>query len=127
MKSLLDTHTFLWFVDGSPKLSHVAATAIESAEKECWLSIVSAWEIAIKVSLGKLSIAKPFDHFLEEQVAEKDIQWLSLSISHLNLVTQMPFHYRDPFDRLLVAQCLCEGFILVSADPLFDQYGINRL
>lgn len=100
MKLLLDTHTFLWFIEDSPKLSAEAKGLLES-EADLLLSIASIWEMAIKISIGKLSLASPFDEFISEQLSKNTIKLFPIRLAHLGLVSTLPFHHRDPFDRLL--------------------------
>jgi PIN domain nuclease of toxin-antitoxin system len=126
MNLLLDTHTFLWFIDDSPRLSAHAKSLLES-EAELFLSIASLWEIAIKLSVGKLTLPQPYDIFIPQQLAHNDINVLPISIAHLVVVASLPFYHRDPFDRLLVAQAMIEQWPVVSADAHFDAYSIVRL
>ncbi len=126
MKLLLDTHSFLWFIMGSPKLGEKARALIEDAGNEKLLSVGSLWEIAIKISLGKLKIAEPFDVLIPRQIETNGIQVLEIDIPHLAALLTLPFHHRDPFDRLLAAQCSAEKLPIVSIDPLFDAYAIQR-
>lgn len=127
MKLLLDTHTFLWWVGASAELSRKARTAVGSARNDCFVSVASAWEIAIKVSLGKLRIEGALDRFVPEQFALNGFQALPIDLKHTAHVATLPFHHRDPFDRLLVAQALVEGLGVVTADPVFAKYGVNRV
>ncbi|CCI19932.1 MAG: type II toxin-antitoxin system VapC family toxin [Microcystis panniformis] len=126
MKLLLDTHTFLWFINNSPQLSIDAKNLIES-DVDLLLSIASLWEIAIKVSIGKLTIPNTYDQFIPQQVQLNDMEILSISMAHLTVVTTLPFHHRDPFDRLLIAQAMVEKMSIISADEIFDSYGISRI
>lgn len=125
MKYLLDTHTFLWFVNDSQQLSHEAKDLIES-DVDLLLSVASLWEIAIKASLGKLTLPDDYDKFIPQQIALNDVEPLPISLAHLNVVARLPFHHRDPFDRLLVAQAMVENIPIVSADSSFDAYSVNR-
>jgi PIN domain nuclease of toxin-antitoxin system len=125
MKILLDTHTFLWFVNDSVQLSLEAKSLLES-EVDLYLSIASFWEIAIKVRTGKMTLPKPFDEYLPQQIQLNEIEVLQIDLRHLNVITTLPLHHRDPFDRLLIAQAMVEQATIVSADVAFDQYGINR-
>ncbi|MCW5851760.1 MAG: type II toxin-antitoxin system VapC family toxin [Anaerolineae bacterium] len=127
MKFLLDTHSFIWFVEGNPALSENARQLIEEPTNEAFLSLASVWEMAIKVSLGKLHLSQPFDLFIPNQVLLNDITLLDITVSHTLLVATLPFHHRDPFDRLLIAQSLVESWSIISADSVFDAYGVNRL
>jgi PIN domain nuclease of toxin-antitoxin system len=127
MKLLLDTHTFLWWVAASGELSRKARSAVGSVRNECFVSVASGWEIAIKVSLGKLRIDGALDRFLPEQLAANGFQALAIDLKHTARVATLPFHHRDPFDRLLVAQALEEDLAMVTADPVIAKYGVNRV
>jgi PIN domain nuclease of toxin-antitoxin system len=127
VKLLLDTHTALWFLAGDPRLSARARTEIEDLANERLFSIASAWEIAIKASLGKLELSAPFEDLVPGQLRANGIKLLPLEPEHLSDLITLPFHHRDPFDRLLVAQALAEGAVLVSTDPLLDHYPIKRI
>jgi PIN domain nuclease of toxin-antitoxin system len=124
---LLDTHSFLWFIGGHPNLSRTARTFIEDDSHQLFLSIASLWEMAIKVSLNKLSLAQPFDTLIPEQMNLNGIALLDIQIDHVAVVAEMPFYHRDPFDRLLVAQATVEQVPIVSADRSFDAYSVQRL
>lgn len=126
MKFLLDTHTFLWFIANNPELSKAAKELLEDSNTELLLSYASLWEIAIKVSLGKLSLPEPFEAFVAEQLEVNSIELLPLSVKQISAVVSLPFHHRDPFDRLLAAQSLTEALPLVSRDTIFDEYRVSR-
>lgn len=125
MKLILDTHAFLWFINDSPQLSAKAKNLIES-EVDLLLSVASLWEIAIKVSLGKLALPDAYDKFIPHQVTLNDIEILPIRIEYLAVVTTLPFHHRDPFDRLLIAQAMVEQVSIISVDTVFDSYSVNR-
>ena len=127
MRLLLDTHTFLWFFVGDDSLSQTARTLIEDESNEKFFSIASLWEIAIKVSIGKLTLSAPFDDIFPDQFANNGIDVLSITPAHISAVTTLPFHHRDPFDRLLIAQAATEQMELVSTDSAFDDYPVKRL
>jgi len=127
MKFLLDTSTFLWFIGNSPELSDQARQLLKAGGNQLYLSIASVWEMAIKVSVGKLTLARPLTVFIPEQLAANRIELLPMGIAHLGLVSQFPLHHKDPFDRLLAAQSLVEQMPIVSSDPQFDLYGVQRL
>ena len=127
MKLLLDTHAFLWWVGASRELSRKARSAVGSGRNECFVSMASAWEIAIKVSLGSLHVEGALDRFLPEQLAANGFQPLPVDLKHAARVAALPFHHRDPFDRLLVAQALEEELAVVTADPVFARYGVKRV
>lgn len=127
MNLLLDTHTFLWFTAGDSNLSQTARAAIEDENNNLYLSVASIWEIAIKVSIEKLELSEPFEVLIPDMLAENEIELLDISVNHAALISSMPFHHRDPFDRLIAAQAKTEQLTLVSADTIFDTYGVNRL
>lgn len=127
MKLLLDTHTLLWFLGGDPRLSAQARAAIEDLSNRRLFSIAGAWEVAIKVSLGKLSLTVPFEDLIPGQLDANYIELLQLRPEHIAKLIPLPLHHRDPFDRILVTQAIVEGATLVSADAVLDQYGVARL
>lgn len=127
MRLLLDTHSFLWFVLDSPRLSASGKRLLEDAENERFLSTVSLWEIAIKISTGKLSFKQPFEGFIVDQIRINEFELLETRIQHFAAVATLPLHHRDPFDRLLIAQAMTESLPIVSVDAAFDAYPIERL
>jgi PIN domain nuclease of toxin-antitoxin system len=127
MKLLLDTHTLLWFLAGSPQLSAAALTAINDPANERWLSPISLLEIAIKVRINKLRLTAPFGVLFPAQLTSNRIRLWPIEAPHCAALTTLPLHHRDPFDRLLIAQALVEGVPVVGVDSIFDQYGITRL
>jgi PIN domain nuclease of toxin-antitoxin system len=126
MKLLLDTHTFLWFIEDSPHLSTKAKRLLES-DADLVLSIGSIWEMAVKIGIGKLTVARPFKEFIPDQLAKNEVEQLPITVEHLVQVSSLPLHHRDPFDRLLIAQALVEQIAVVSIDDKFDAYGIKRV
>jgi PIN domain nuclease of toxin-antitoxin system len=125
VKQLLDTHTFLWFVMGNPKISMKLRSQIENNDN--FLSIVSVWEIAIKYGIGKLNLNLPFDDFIDQQIIPNGIQLLDIQLEHLKMFTTLPLHHLDPFDRLLISQLLVENMPILSLDIAFDAYPIQRI
>jgi len=101
---LLDTHAFLWFIAGSAKLSAPARDLIEDSANQPLLSAASLWEMAIKLSLGRLHLGLPFEELIPQQMRLNGIQFLGIEVAHVMPVATLPFHHRDPFDRLLIAQ-----------------------
>jgi PIN domain nuclease of toxin-antitoxin system len=124
---LLDTHTLLWFTLGAPQISPAALDLINDAGNDKLVSPVSFGEIAIKVSIGKLALNQPYDNFIERGVRQNGFGILPIEPRHTGRVAVLPFHHKDPFDRLLIAQALTDGIAIVGADPLFDRYGAKRL
>jgi PIN domain nuclease of toxin-antitoxin system len=127
MNLLLDTHTFLRFIDGSARLSPSARELIEDQGNAKLVSVASLWEMGLKISLGRLELAQPFEELIPAQMRMNGFGLLPLRIPHIAKIISLPFHHRDPFDRLLVRQCLVEGLSLVSVDPAFDKYSVHRL
>ncbi len=127
MRLLLDTHIFIWYILDSRKLSPTVRALIDAQDNEILLSIASIWEMAIKHSSGKLSFGMPFEFFIEQQVRPNGIELLNINLDHINVVASLPFHHRDPFDRLLIAQAMVEQIPILSADSVFDNYLIERL
>lgn len=127
MKLLLDTNAFLWFIAADSSLSTPARTAIEDPTNEKFVSLASLWEIAIKVSLGKLALSDTFENLFPQQVLINGFELLEIKVEHTAEVTKLPFHHRDPFDRLLVSQANVEKLSIVSVDKIFDDYLLSRI
>ncbi len=127
MRLLLDTHTFLWFISGDTRLSNEARVLIENTDNSRLLSVASLWEIAIKMSMGKLNLGLPFAEFVPQQLSRNLIDLIGITINHIDVVAGLPFHHKDPFDRLLIAQATVEQIPIVSADVAFDNYSVTRL
>ena len=127
MTVLLDTHAFLWFIFGDDRISPLARTTLESAENWKILSVASLWEIAIKVSIGKLAIRGSFDEVILPELDRPDIRVLPIQVPHVSYVARLALRHRDPFDRILAAQAAVEGLPIISADVAFDGYGITRM
>ena len=124
---LLDTHTFIWLASDDPRLSKTAKTCVADSENRFFLSVASVWEMAIKKSLGRLELAISLRDFLDDQLGALATQLLEIRSEHALLVEGLPFHHRDPFDRLLVAQAIKENLTVLGADSSFDKYGVRRL
>jgi PIN domain nuclease of toxin-antitoxin system len=123
---LLDTHTFLWYSSGDPKLGTHARLIIDDRGNELFLSAASLLEMAIKASLGRLALADPFEQFVTDGMARLRCQLLNLTVGDAAALSALPFHHRDPFDRILVAQAIVNSIDLVSVDTVLDLYGIRR-
>ena len=126
MRLLLDTHTFLWYYSGSPELSDYARQCLDDTKNDFWVSIASLWEIAIKNSIGKLDLDKSFDDFCKD-VVEKGFIFLRVDITHIIKSAKLPFHHRDPFDRIIVAQAISENLDFVSKDDIMELYLENQI
>ena len=125
MPVLLDTHAFLWWCEDARELSRKARKII--SEQECLVSLASLWEIAIKLSLGKLKLPSKFNRYVPEQMTLNSFSRLEIGFRHIAGCTELPWHHRDPFDRLLIAQALEEDLGVVSRDAVFEQYGVRRI
>ena len=124
---LLDTHAFLWWVNDAPELSAAARLSIADATNDCFLSLASCWEMAIKSRLGKLRLARPIERFVSEQLAANGFMLLNIELRHTAKIEKLPFHHRDPFDRLLIAQAITDKLTLVSTESVFADYGVKLL
>lgn len=127
MKLLLDTHTFLWFAFNTPELPAPTRELLEDDASDLYFSHASVWEMAIKVSIGKLHFSTSVTDLVTKQLQKDDILPLPINYAHLALIETMPLHHKDPFDRLLIAQALAESFTIISIDAAFDPYGVSRL
>jgi PIN domain nuclease of toxin-antitoxin system len=123
---LLDTHTAIWFFNGDSKLSEKAKKIICNRSNSVYISIASAWEVAIKISLGKLNEIKSAANFLHD-AETNDIVILPISHSCLTVLETLPMHHRDPFDRLLIATALTEQLTFISADENITHYNISHI
>jgi PIN domain nuclease of toxin-antitoxin system len=127
MTYLLDTHTFLWYIMDQAQMTGKILSIVNDRQNQIYVSHASLWEIAIKVSIGKLHLPKPFEQFVYDQIIQNNFRTLSIEPRHINVVVQLPLHHRDPFDRLLVAQASTENMQFISRDPIFDDYAVQRL
>ena len=123
MNLLLDTHALIWVFDANPKLLQVAREAISEGQNEVFVSAVTAWEIVIKCSLGKLELSGNYQRGLERYRFTP----LSISTDHALAVETLPQHHADPFDRLLIVQAQLEGLTLVTRDGRFGAYDVTTL
>jgi PIN domain nuclease of toxin-antitoxin system len=124
---LLDTHAFLWWLEGSPRLSKVVRDAIADQDTAVFVSAVSAWEITTKHRIGKLSGAAMVAADVGAYVASQGFTELPITFAHGQAAGALPGPHRDPFDRMLIAQAMTEQLILVSNEQVFDAYGVKRL
>jgi PIN domain nuclease of toxin-antitoxin system len=127
MKLLLDTHAFLWFVGGREDLSEAASRAILDGDNLLFLSPASYWEMCIKISIGKLVLADGWSRLFEREMRRNGIRWLEMTAEHFRGTIDLPFHHRDPFDRLLVSQAVHERCSIVTADPWIPRYRVKTI
>lgn len=126
MKLLLDTHAFLWSLSGE-HFSKQAQDAFLNPQNSLALSAASYWEICIKVSLGKLKLQSNWEQIFDREMAANQIQWLPVEKEHCCRVVELPFIHRDLFDRLLIAQAICEEMTLLTADKNIHAYHVPTL
>lgn len=127
MRLLLDTQVLLWWMNDSPRLGRSAHAVIANPATAVWVSAVVAWEIAIKVTTGRLAIKEPPEICIPREMERQAFQALSISTTHALAVRSLPGHHRDPFDRMLIAQAQSEGLTVVTSDPLFRRYEVSVL
>ncbi len=123
MNNLLDTHALIWFLNGDYNLSENARKAIEHKNAINYVSIASLWEIAIKVSLNKLELYSPF-HSIAEQINYNGFQLLSITFEDTLILSGLPFHHRDPFDRIIISQSISNELAIISKDSYFNAYDV---
>lgn len=127
MRLLLDTHAWLWFVLGDSQISGRARKLIEDRDNEKLISPASYWELAIKISVGKYKLHQPYDAFVQGSIAANGFLILPIEPRHTAVLTTLPFHHRDPFDRLLIVQAMVEAIPILSNDSAFDAYAVTRM
>jgi PIN domain nuclease of toxin-antitoxin system len=126
MRVLIDTYALLWYLQGDANLSNLALTTIEDKNNDVFVSIVSLWEIAIKLGLSKLELQRPFEN-LEADLQRLDIKILPIDFVELDIYRSLPLHHRDPFDRILIAQSIGSSLTIITRDALFEPYSIRVL
>lgn len=127
MRLLVDAHCLIWAVDEPAKLASSATAALEDAENELLIGAGTMWELSIKSGLDKLKLSSPFRQWMEQAVADLELTVVPITLECCDRQASLPFHHRDPFDRLLAAQALVEDVQVVSADEIFDRYGVVRI
>lgn len=127
MKILLDTHAFLWFVEGCNKLSPTANSFLSDTDNELFLSIASVWEMQIKVSIGKLKLAVSLSEIVTNQKDINDVQILAVELEHIWQLDNLQHYHKDPFDRMLIAQAKTESIPIISIDGVFNQYPVQTI
>ena|SRR5579871_776153 len=124
---LLDSHTLIGASDDPAKVSSRAMRVMQNPGSDLLISTATIWEMAIKVSLGRLPLSLPFRQWLDKAIADQRLSILSITLDHAERLSGLPFHHRDPFDWMIAAQALVEGMAVASADAIFDAYGVTRL
>jgi PIN domain nuclease of toxin-antitoxin system len=127
MRLLVDAHCLIWAVDEPAKLAAAAIAALEDPANQLLIGAGTMWELSIKSGLGKLTLSSPFRQWMQQAITDLGLSVIPISLEHCDRQASLPFHHRDPFDRLLAAQALVEGVQVVSADTIFDQYGVSRV
>ena len=127
MKLLLDTHVFIWWADQPEKLSPAALSALEDEANELLLSVASLWEMQIKIQLRKLKLSLPLKGLVKNQQETNELTVLPVELTHVLALDALPFHHKDPFDRLLIAQSNVEGLTIVTADSQLSAYSVRLL
>lgn len=125
MSILLDTHVFLWAAGVGGRLSESAKTLLDDPDQPIFFSAASSWEIAIKWSKGRLRLPSVPTEFVDSVVSAAGLTRLNVSIRDTCAVAELPFHHKDPFDRLLVAQARSHGLRLMTADPALEHYDVD--
>lgn len=124
MKALLDTHAFLWAITKDARISD-RASDIFTGTSDLSVSMVSIWEILIKVQTGKLNLPRPAGAYLLGQLADNQIETLPVTLDHLLAFEKLPLHHRDPFDRILIAQAVAEDWPIITSDRDFAKYPVR--
>jgi PIN domain nuclease of toxin-antitoxin system len=124
MNLLLDTHTFIWFMNGDKNLPKQIINKIIDIDNKCFISVASLWEIAIKISLGKLSIKEGFNK-ISSFIINNEMEILPVQFQHLQTLLKLRYFHRDPFDRILIAQAISEGFEIATNDKNFEKYNVK--
>lgn len=127
MNLLLDTHIFLWLNFEPKQIPSAIYNACENTENNLYLSLVSPWEIQIKKQLGKLCLHSDLSDLVETQIEQNGLTILPVKLSHIYALGDLPYHHKDPFDRLLIAQAKVESLTLATVDEQIGQYSINTL
>ena len=127
MKYLIETHTLIWIVTNNSKLSDKARSLYLDSDNDIYFSMASIWEMAIKISIKKMSIQTSLINFINDDIVGNNIKILNINIPHICYLEKLPFHHRDPFDRLILSQGITESIPVISSDKKFDLYPVNRI
>lgn len=126
MKYLLDTQVAIWALGEKSRLSSTAKAIIDDGSVPLYISIISAWEIAIKISIGKLEFSGGSGYFIEKML-QNGIAILGVEASHIEVVETLPFLHRDPFDRLLIATAKADSMTIITSDENIRKYDIQAI
>jgi PIN domain nuclease of toxin-antitoxin system len=127
VRALLDTHAFVWHIQAAAEESSVCRNLIDDRQNELLISIATFWELAIKASIHRAVVEGPVHTFIQAAALHYGVKLLPIELQHVGIVQSLPLHYRDPFDRMLVAQALAEGVPIMSRDAQLDAYGVERI
>ena len=127
MNLLLDSHTFIQWRDEPTKLSPTAFAEISNPNNEVFLSVVTVWELQIKIAINKFTIKGGMENAVKDEQQNNGFQILPIELSHALYLENLPLYHKDPFDRLLISQAIVENMTLVSADANFVNYQVNLL
>ena len=127
MRAIIDTHALIWAVDHPERLGTKARATLDDSKNEILFSSGCIWELAIKIGLGKLTLSLPFVGWMNHAVTDLGLTILPITIECADAQSRLDNYHRDPFDRLLVAHSLVMSAPLISSDPIFDSYGIDRI
>ena len=127
MNLLADTHAFIWSFSDTKKLSPIAAAEFKNPANQIFLSVASVWEMQIKIKLGQMVFADTLENIINEQQSVNSIQILPVQLAHALYLEKLPYHHKDPFDRLLISQAIVENLTLVSTDRAISLYPVKLL
>lgn len=127
MRLLIDTHTLIWAMDDPSKLSEPAAASLQDPANDLLLSAATVWEMAIKISQGKLKLSLSYRMWMEKAISDLELAILPVTVEYAEQQSKLPTHHKDPFDRLIIAQAILESVPVVCDDTAFDSYGIARI
>lgn len=122
---IIDTHVLLWWLESSPRLSRRVTRILTEGDETMFWSVASSWEVAIKVSSGRLVLPRPYAELVDKVIPGEGLDLLQISNAHLLQVAALPHHHHDPFDRMLIAQAIVERLPVITADPSFEDYDVK--
>jgi len=126
MKAIIDTHTYIWYINGDNRLSPKAFEIVDDIRNDIFISSASIWELSIKIKLGKLKIISNFEN-IEHDLRDLHISVLYIAMNDILQNYNLPFYHRDPFDRIIISQSLTKELPIIGCDELFDNYNVDRI